>query len=145
MGVLIVNCVFAAEADKEKRIDRFSESENFYDGKFHNHNDVKLASPSFWRATKAVMFEGTDKVPTRPLPVTRLNRNDFQKDRFGNFSFVWLGNASVLINLENKYLLTDNVVIVIVTNMKEIKKDIEYLGNVSYKNYKDQLLLKLDI
>ena len=107
MGVLMLSCGFAAESGNKKRIDRFSESKNFYDGKFHNYNDVKLASPSFWRATKAVMFEGTEKVPTRPLPVNRLNRNHFQKDRFGNFSFVWLGNASVLINLEDKYLLTD--------------------------------------
>jgi L-ascorbate metabolism protein UlaG (beta-lactamase superfamily) len=107
MGVLMLSCAFAAESGNKKGTDRFSESKNFYDGKFHNHNDVKLASPSFWRATKAVMFEGTDKVPARPLPVNRLNRNHFQKDRFGNFSFVWLGNASVLINLEDKYLLTD--------------------------------------
>jgi hypothetical protein len=97
----------SAESGNKKRIDRFSESKNFYDGKFHNHYDVKLASPSFWRATKAVMFEGTDKVPTRPLPVNRLNRNHFQKDRFGNFSLVWLGHASVLVNLEGKHLLTD--------------------------------------
>jgi len=73
MGVLMLNCGFAAESGNKKRIDRFSESKNFYDGKFHNHNDVKLASPSFWRATKAVMFEGADRVPTRPLPVNRLN------------------------------------------------------------------------
>ncbi len=99
-------CISAVSGN-EKRIDKFSESKNFYDGKFHNHNDVKLASPSFWRATKAVMFEGTDKVPTRPLPVNRLNRNHFQKDRFGNFSLVWLGHASVLVNLEGKHLLTD--------------------------------------
>ena len=84
MGVLMLSSAFAAESGNKKMIDRFSESKNFYDGKFHNHNDVKLASPSFWRATKAVMFEGTDKVPARPLPVNRLNRNYFQKDRFGN-------------------------------------------------------------
>ena len=46
----------------------------------HNHNDVKLASPSFWKETKAVLFEGADKVPAKSLPVLRLNKKHFQNN-----------------------------------------------------------------
>ena len=38
-----------------------------------------------------------------------------------------------------KYLKTDNLVIVAVSNMKEVKNDLEKLGKVVCKNYKDEL------
>lgn len=34
MGVLMLSCAFAAESGNKKIIDRFSESKNFYNGKF---------------------------------------------------------------------------------------------------------------
>ncbi len=104
---LMLSCVLAEETSTKTAGDRLMESKNFYDGKFHNHDDVVLQSPSFWRATKAVLFEGKDKEPSRPLSVNPLTKNDFQGESFGNFSLVWLGQASVFMNIEGKYLLTD--------------------------------------
>ncbi len=107
MGLLVFSCSIIFKSENTMGSDKIEQSKHFYKGKFHNHNDVKLASPSYWKATKAVMFEGDDKRPEKPLPVSKLTKVDFQGNSFGNFSFVWLGQSSVLLNLEGRYLLTD--------------------------------------
>ncbi len=103
----IFSCSFTPNTANDMESDKVSRSNNYYDGKFHNHDDIVLAAPSYWRATKAVFFEGTDKEPSKPLPVVQLDKNQFQNKTPGNLSFVWLGHASVLLYLEGKYLLTD--------------------------------------
>ena len=37
---LMLSCVFGEEAGTKTRGDRLIESKNFYEGKFHNHDDV---------------------------------------------------------------------------------------------------------
>jgi hypothetical protein len=107
IGLLVFSSCWNHHSDYTMAGDNHLGSPHYYDGKFHNHNGLKLVSPSFWRATKAVLFEGANKIPARPLPVLRLDKKHFQNNNLGNFSFVWLGHASVLLHLEGKYFLTD--------------------------------------
>jgi len=47
LGVLMLSYSSTAESGDTKGINKFSDSKNYYDGIFHNHHDVKLASPPF--------------------------------------------------------------------------------------------------
>ena len=106
-----IGCTPMTETQKERegRIQSSSQTQN---GRFVNPNGIsaKLFSKETWDVTKEYIFvKRIDPIPTTDLPIHRLYPEQWENDQAGQFSFSWLGHASVLIVMENQRILVDPV------------------------------------
>ena len=83
------------QKEREGRIQSSSQTQN---GRFVNPNGIsaKLFSKETWDLTKEYIFvKRIDPKPTTDLPMHRLHPEQWENDQAGQFSFSWLGHASV--------------------------------------------------
>ncbi len=93
----------------EQRLARASKSPNFKDGKFVNLVPTKLMQPGSLIQTLRLQFFGTEtRVPDQDLPTVPFEAKDFKQDA-NSLKAVWVGHASVLIQIDGSYVLTDPI------------------------------------
>lgn len=102
------NCSLSSYKIEDKRKIRMKNSKNYYDGKFHNSE--KYDKPAFIEPMIKFLTEKSEmSVPKIELPVNKITKRDFNELKNNSFGFTWLGHATVLLKLNNKYYITDPV------------------------------------
>ena len=98
---------FGAKPTKKDQL-RYTESENWKNGKFHNLKPTKVLT-NFWDIG-AILYEQLTnrelREPKAPLPITRLDKALFSASD-EETKIIWYGHSVVLINMMGKLMLID--------------------------------------
>ncbi len=87
---------------------RLQQSKNFDNGKFHNLVSTPMAAPKF--STMVKFFSKDDEmIPKRSLSTNAFLKEEFESANSKALSFCWFGHSTVLLKIENKFILIDPV------------------------------------
>lgn len=92
--------------------ERMANSEQFSDGKFHNKKDTSERM-KFGNMVKIfsdfIFAERVDPVPTAPIPLKKIQENDFFVEDAEAVRFARLGHSTVMLQMGGKVWLIDPV------------------------------------
>ena len=94
---------FGGRHSKE-RLDKFSNSVNFRDGKFHNLITTNMDF-AMGKMVAEMFKPHPNRSPESPVPVLKLNQSFFDKPVDSRLT--WFGHSTFLLELDEKYILLD--------------------------------------
>lgn len=110
VGVLFVN--FNPEfggSPTEEKSKEYSKSINYKEGVFQNKTKVEMSFTFGQYVEMILKFFGTqpNTVPSKLLPVSKLNQSDIENYRNNYPRVIWYGHSAILLQIENKNILID--------------------------------------
>ena len=97
-------------APAEGRLARVRSSAQWKDGRFRNRVPTETVAPSRILETLRLQVGGEEvRYPTRPIPVVRRSRAEFDRPPATGLRVTWLGHATALVEIDGARILTDPV------------------------------------
>jgi L-ascorbate metabolism protein UlaG (beta-lactamase superfamily) len=94
---------------KGARLERAKRSPQFADGRFRNAQKSRMLSGSYRDMLRRQFFGKEQRSPLRPVPVVKRTRQDYMTRPATGLRATWIGWASVLVELDGRYVLTDPI------------------------------------
>ncbi len=92
------------------RLARMRSSAQWKDGRFRNRVPTETVAPSRILETLRLQVGGEEvRYPTRPIPVVRRSRAEFDRPPATGLRVTWLGHATALVEIDGARILTDPV------------------------------------
>jgi L-ascorbate metabolism protein UlaG (beta-lactamase superfamily) len=93
-----------------ERLSAARRSGHFENGVFLNSVPTHIIKPgSFWRTVRHQLFGKERRSPEKPIPFVTLTKSDFEKPANAGVNAIWIGHASVLVEISGRYVLTDPI------------------------------------
>lgn len=92
----------------EQTISRLQESPQYRGGVFVNH-EPEAPFDLTWASLKDEFFGDQQRIPEGDIPVVRIDPGIFETEPAPGLRTIWLGHASVLIEIDGQRILTDPV------------------------------------
>jgi len=94
---------------KGARLERAKRSPQFADGRFRNAQKSRMLSGSYRDMLRRQFLGKEQRSPLRPVPVVKRTRQDYMTRPATGLRATWIGWASVLVELDGRYVLTDPI------------------------------------
>jgi len=91
------------------RLERAKHSPQFAGGRFRNARKSRLVTSSYREMLRRQFFGKEQRSPVRPVPVVKRTRQDYVTTAATGLRATWIGWASVLVEIDGRYVLTDPV------------------------------------
>ncbi|EMO59790.1 beta-lactamase family protein [Leptospira santarosai str. CBC1416] len=109
--VLQTSCLSSFGGTPEgKRLERIRTSKMYRDGKFENDPFVpNIVSGTYTNIIRRQLFGNEQRTPPSPIPVVHPDPKHFPPNAAPGLRTIWLGHASVLVEIDEVRILTDPV------------------------------------
>ena len=91
------------------RLERAKRSPQFVDGRFRNPQKSRMVTGSYRAMLRRQFFGKEQRSPLRPVPVVKRTRRDYMTPPATGLRATWIGWASVLVEIDGRYVLTDPI------------------------------------
>ena len=110
INILIVNMKPFGKLPQLERLERIKKSKNYKNGEFVNlsHTPALAEDQNFFSVSYDFFFKKKNTEPTYTIETEKVDLNKLPKD---SNAIVWLGHSSYLLQIKNKRILVDPLII----------------------------------
>jgi L-ascorbate metabolism protein UlaG (beta-lactamase superfamily) len=105
--VFFVCLSFFVSGCRNKPVKEFESCPNYKNGYFYNMEPLRHYHRSFKSLFKMIFKGEKNRRPKNPLPTLKLSQDDFADSPSQDLRFYWLGQSSIILELEGKRILID--------------------------------------